>query len=72
MAARTTTTKKTAGARQLVSIRDAAAYLGVTTRTVRAYIAEQRLPAWRVNARVIRIDMADLDALLTPVTGGAA
>lgn len=47
-----------------MSIAQAADYLGVTPRTIRSYIAKGRLPAYRLNARLIRIDRDDLDALL--------
>ncbi len=47
---------------------DAAQYLGVTDRTIRAYIARGTLPACRVRgSRLVRIDRADLDALLRPI-----
>lgn len=55
-------------ARRWLSQREAADYLGVTDRSVRAYIARGDLPAHRVRgSRLIRIDRADLDALLRPI-----
>ena len=46
----------------------AAEYLGVTDRTVRAYIARGVLPASRIKgSRLIRINSDDLDALLRPI-----
>jgi excisionase family DNA binding protein len=51
-----------------LSLADSAEYLGVCERTVRRRIADGSLPAHRVrNSRLIRIDMRDLDALLTPI-----
>lgn len=55
------------------SQQEAAEYLGVTDRTIRAYIARGDLPAHRVRgSRLIRIDEADLDALLRPIPTGQA
>lgn len=47
---------------------EVAEYLGITTRTVRRYIAMGLLPANRIKgSRLIRIDRADVDALLRPI-----
>lgn len=53
---------------------EAAEYLGVTDRTVRNYIARGLLPGHRVRgSRLVRIDRADLDAMLRPIpTAGGA
>ncbi len=54
---------------------EAAAYLGVTDRTVRNYIARGQLAGHRLRgSRLIRIDQADLDAMLRPIptAGGDA
>lgn len=58
--------------RQLVSQQSAAEYLGVTERTIRNYVSRGQLRAYRVGGRVVRIDRADLDAMLRqiPATGG--
>lgn len=61
--------------RRWLSQRQAADYLGVTDRTVRNYIARGILPGHRGRgSRLVRIDRADLDALLSPIptVGGAA
>lgn len=53
---------------------EAADYLGISPRTLRNYIAEGKLPAYRLGGkRTMRLDRADLDALLRPIptTGGA-
>jgi len=50
----------------------AADYLGVTDRTIRNYIARGQLKGHRVRgSRLIRLDVADLDALmgLIPTVG---
>lgn len=57
--------------RQYISIRETADYLGVSTRTVRQMIADRRLRAYR-NGRVIRLDLAEVDASMQPMAGGAA
>lgn len=49
--------------RRNVSIQEAADFYGVTTRTVRRWIAEGRLTAYRINARVIRLDADEVENL---------
>lgn len=47
---------------------EAAEYLGVTTRTIRSYIARGDLKAGRVRgSRVVRIRQSDLDDLIAPI-----
>lgn len=47
---------------------EAAEFLGVTDRTIRNLISSGQLQARRIgNSRMIRIDRADLDALLRPI-----
>jgi excisionase family DNA binding protein len=63
----------TARRRKLVSIETAADYLDVSTRSIRRYIAEGQLPAVRVaGAKLIRVDMADVDALAKPIPAASA
>lgn len=51
-----------------VSQYEAAEYAGVTDRTIRRYIAEGKLPASRLaGQRLLRIRIADLEALFEPV-----
>lgn len=60
--------KSTTTCKRWYSQREAAEYLSVTDRTVRDYIARGILPASRVrNTRTIRINIADLESLLTPI-----
>lgn len=50
---------------------EAAAVLGITLRTLRKWIAEGDVPAYRLNSRLIRLKREDLDLLLHPIpTGG--
>lgn len=53
---------------------EAADYLKITSRTVRRMVATGQLPAYRLGPRLLRIDLADVDALLRPVptAGGGA
>ncbi|WP_240474267.1 helix-turn-helix domain-containing protein [Intrasporangium chromatireducens] len=45
----------------------AADYLGVHPLTIRRRIAAGRLKAYRLGPRTIRVDLADVEALLQPV-----
>jgi excisionase family DNA binding protein len=60
--AQTTTTPITT--RRLRSIADGAKYADVSTKTIRRYIADGRLIGYRVGPRLVKIDLADLDALV--------
>jgi len=51
----------------MVSVRDAAAYVGFSTDTIRSRIKDGSLPAYRFGPRNLRIDLADLDALFNRV-----
>jgi excisionase family DNA binding protein len=44
-------------------VAEAAIYLDITEKTVRKMIALGELPAYRINPRIIKIKIADLDAL---------
>ncbi|WP_367618435.1 excisionase family DNA-binding protein [Luteococcus sp.] len=46
------------------SVQSAARRLGVCPRTVRRMIADGRLPSYRVGDRLIRVQRADVDALV--------
>jgi excisionase family DNA binding protein len=50
-----------------VTQQEAADILGVTDRTVRTMIAENRLPAYRVGKRLIRLRLEDVEAALKPI-----
>jgi excisionase family DNA binding protein len=53
------------------SIRQVAEYLGVDPKTVRRYIAQGRLTAFRMGPRLIRIDRASVLALGRKIRGAA-
>lgn len=48
---------------RFASISEGAEYADVSTRTIRRWIAEGRLPGYRVGPRLLKIDLADLDRL---------
>lgn len=50
--------------RRLASLADAADYTGVSTQTIRRRIACGDLTGYRMGARLIRVDLAELDAML--------
>ena len=53
--------------RRIASINAAAEYAGVSTRTIRRYIAAGRLTGYRIGPRLIKINLAEVDALLSPI-----
>jgi excisionase family DNA binding protein len=55
-------------ARAYLGIPDAATYLDVTAKTIRAMIARGELRAYRLGNRVVKIKIADLDAALKPLS----
>lgn len=63
---------KTLNRRRYVAIAEAAEYLGVTDRTIRQMIADGRLTGYRNGARLVRLDLNEVDAAMQPFGGGAA
>jgi excisionase family DNA binding protein len=56
-----------------ISIGDAAERLGVHPRTIRRRIADGQLTGYRFGPHLIRLDPAEVDALLRPIpTAGRA
>lgn len=51
------------------NVAEAARFLGVSETTIWRWIKQQRLPAYRVGPKTIRIKRADLEALPAPVRG---
>jgi excisionase family DNA binding protein len=58
--------------RRWASFKEAAEYLGVTVQTIRQMIAAGKLRGYRVNQRLYRVDLNELDAALEPFGGDAA
>jgi excisionase family DNA binding protein len=54
--------------RRYETLQSAAERLAVDTRTVRRWIAAGRLNAYRTGPRLIRLNVEEVDALLTPVS----
>jgi excisionase family DNA binding protein len=50
--------------KHLVSVKDAAARCDVSTVTIRRWIADGALPAYRAGRRLVKIDLADLDRVI--------
>lgn len=55
-----------AGGRRWASIDEAADYLGVNRRTIRKMAATGRLTLYRNGARLVRVDLNELDANMAP------
>lgn len=53
--------------RRLVSVQAAATDLGVSEKTIRRYISSGKLEGFRMGARLIRVDMNQVDRLLSPI-----
>lgn len=64
-------TKPIQSSRRWASMKDAAEYIGVTDRTIRQMIADGKIRGYRVNSRLYRVDLNEVDAALQPF-GGAA
>jgi excisionase family DNA binding protein len=47
-----------------ITQKQAGEYLGVTDRTIREMIADGRLPAYRLGAKVIRLRRSDIDGAM--------
>jgi excisionase family DNA binding protein len=58
--------------RRWASLKDAAEYLGVTDRTIRQWITEGKFCGYRCNARLVRVDLNEVDAAMQPFGGDAA
>ncbi|QJD52088.1 excise [Mycobacterium phage MA5] len=52
---------------QRASIQQVADHLGVSTKTVRNYIADGKLKAVRLGPRLIRIERDSVEALMKPI-----
>lgn len=54
--------------RRYVSLQDAAKYVSADEKTLRRQIARGRLTGYRIGRR-IRIDLTELDRLMSPASG---
>jgi len=52
--------------RPLLTAREVGAFIGVSTKTVRRWEREGRLPAVRVTAHTVRFRRSDVEALTDP------
>ncbi|WP_068058172.1 helix-turn-helix domain-containing protein [Nocardia xishanensis] len=67
--------KATAEARNLISLKTAAALVDVDAKTIRNWIAAGDIAAYRVNGRLLRVERDELLSLIQPASvfeGGAA
>jgi excisionase family DNA binding protein len=55
---------------RFLSLEQAHTYTGISVRTLRRRIAEGKLTAYRQGTRIIRLDVAELDATFAPLPAG--
>ena len=67
---RNATTPTITPRRRYVSVNDAAEYIGVTDRTIRQMVSDGRLTAYRNGAKLVRLDLNEIDAAMVPFGGG--
>ena len=61
-------TKSPSSARpRWASLEVAAEYIGVSPKTLRRRIADGEIRGYRIGSRLIRVDLAELDALASPI-----
>lgn len=63
---------KNKSVRRLDTIKSAAEYAGVSTKTIRRWIAEGRLCAYRLGPKLIKVDLDQLEAMFRPIGGRAS
>ena len=63
----TTPSPKAEAGSAKASLAEVADALGCSTKTVRRYIADGRLTGYRMGPRLIRVDMAEVAAMLSPI-----
>jgi excisionase family DNA binding protein len=71
---RTLAPNKPEVSRKWAPLEQGAAHIGVSTKTLRRLIASGRVTGYRMGTRLIRVDLNELDNLLTeiPTAGGGA
>lgn len=50
------------GSSRLISLAEAATYYGVSTKTIRRWIADGRIEGYRVGPRLLRVRVESLDS----------
>ena len=58
--------------RHFVSIEQAANYTGLSVKTLRRRIADGTLTGYRAGPKLVRVDLNEVDAMLTPIPVGVA
>ena len=58
--------------RKYLSIAEAAEHVGVSTKSIRRYVSDGRLRAYRTGPKLLRIMLSDLDAMVTGEPVGVA
>jgi excisionase family DNA binding protein len=53
--------------RDLATLERAADYADTSVHSIRRWISQGRLPAWRLGPRQLRVDLRDIDAMLVPL-----
>ena len=66
------TTPPRASRRHYESVSEAAARVGVSTKTIRRWIASGQLAGYRMGPRLLRVDPDDVDAMLTLIPAARA
>lgn len=61
---------KNSAPRRLDTLSNAAEQFGVTPKTLRRWIADGRIPGYRLGPRMLRVDLNELEALLRPLAAG--
>jgi excisionase family DNA binding protein len=56
---------------RLDTLNNAADFAGVSTKTIRRWIADGRITGYRMGPRLIRVDLDELAAMLQPIGGRA-
>lgn len=52
---------------EYISLAVAAQMIGITPATLRVYIAEGRIPGYRVGPKFTRVRLADVETLIRPI-----
>lgn len=70
--ARQELTPTRADSQRFISQDDAAARWGVSVDTIRRLISAGKVTGYRLNNRIIRVDVAEVDAAFRPIPSGGA